>query len=1014
MIAQRIGGAPKPPPPAHKTKAGNHLGSVNYLECLKCWTVPSASSRGSGRRSTSRFWKSVAPSGSDVDGDEPAEEVVHENGQRSLSAFLTLYRTAPDLSALAHKLERVVAPSSSRNDTPPSVEDSPCSIDDAPPAHDEGAAKCCFIDGPQVRPSPVGSWGHALLLDDEVVGERPRCEGGDAAVVDHAAVTGECGTDTGYGDPILEQFIRKILDDLWVLSHPDPDFDTEAERAKTLPRLLDQTVKYIGTLLCSQSSCSNGGGPEKQDTSHSGPLTTRYPLPQFHDAPLTKQCNRLMRWLKTWRREHGGGGGGGCAENEEGSNSDDDDDGKQQQQPLWNATGGKSSRELSPLAQEEGGGSILESSFLFDSRGRRHSARIARNEALERQREEEEERMRQQQKGYFSNDTSGLFRGGVSTAGGEGSMTNMVVVTGPCGIGKTAAAYYVAGRMGYRVVEINTSAKRSPKMLERLIAEATQSRQIQTRVASGRCELEKWRAEAEEKKRLEAAAANEVRKRQEADEAAARAKREIEDAANREEARRQAKRAAGVKKENGISKAAIASFFQPTRVKSKPPPPDAVVLDVDETEKATPQVVERVGDEDDSISIIEPTTTLPPPPDPPKEICSGRAPTRKRARNETIDVAQPPAPIVVMEETEPHKQQQQQQERFPLILIESADVMMDDELQRPFYAAIRAMASESKYPIILTANEMSAQQVASYFGTGTPHATMEPPQALHAVPQLLALILVEQRLVVATTKEDSTNHQSRTKRSSKLSVKLSTDVQCLHDALALVHAAVCFVGGDAQGAVDIRRSLHRLQFLSVMTSTNHLQPAAPKDTCGGEQRSNLQLDDVDDDLTKLPFCSLVDLLCASYTRTLQCADCTCFGVDAADEDDAPTGEGSSTVHRTAQDDQPEGQRKQPQEEPVTQVAVKEGARCCALWAAYTTIVQPAMAWFQTSTAVSITDVLNDYKCPPGSSPPPRTVLCARVTSMLHRTRSMAAKAYATRSPTAISDVLQYGSSMRHK
>jgi DNA polymerase III delta prime subunit len=70
-----------------------------------------------------------------------------------------------------------------------------------------------------------------------------------------------------------------------------------------------------------------------------------------------------------------------------------------------------------------------------------------------------------------------------STANDENEdvpLCNALLLKGPHGISKTAAVYACAHQLGYKVIEVNASSRRSGKQILQLFAEATQSHQMRT------------------------------------------------------------------------------------------------------------------------------------------------------------------------------------------------------------------------------------------------------------------------------------------------------------------------------------------------------------------------------------------------------------------------------------------------------------------------------------------------------------------------------------------------------
>ncbi|XP_019120578.2 ATPase family AAA domain-containing protein 5 isoform X1 [Larimichthys crocea] len=61
---------------------------------------------------------------------------------------------------------------------------------------------------------------------------------------------------------------------------------------------------------------------------------------------------------------------------------------------------------------------------------------------------------------------------------GEDMLCNTVLITGPTGVGKTAAVYACAQELGFKVFEVNASSQRSGRLILSQLKEATQSHQV--------------------------------------------------------------------------------------------------------------------------------------------------------------------------------------------------------------------------------------------------------------------------------------------------------------------------------------------------------------------------------------------------------------------------------------------------------------------------------------------------------------------------------------------------------
>lgn len=60
----------------------------------------------------------------------------------------------------------------------------------------------------------------------------------------------------------------------------------------------------------------------------------------------------------------------------------------------------------------------------------------------------------------------------------ENRLCNTVLITGPTGVGKTAAVYACAQELGFKIFEVNASSQRSGRQILSQLKEATQSHQV--------------------------------------------------------------------------------------------------------------------------------------------------------------------------------------------------------------------------------------------------------------------------------------------------------------------------------------------------------------------------------------------------------------------------------------------------------------------------------------------------------------------------------------------------------
>ncbi|XP_053707924.1 ATPase family AAA domain-containing protein 5 isoform X1 [Synchiropus splendidus] len=89
----------------------------------------------------------------------------------------------------------------------------------------------------------------------------------------------------------------------------------------------------------------------------------------------------------------------------------------------------------------------------------------------------EEKRQREPKKPEDSSVDSD-WDGGDDSVFAEDGLCNTVLITGPTGVGKTAAVYACAQELGFKVFEVNASSQRSGRLILSQLREATQSHQV--------------------------------------------------------------------------------------------------------------------------------------------------------------------------------------------------------------------------------------------------------------------------------------------------------------------------------------------------------------------------------------------------------------------------------------------------------------------------------------------------------------------------------------------------------
>jgi hypothetical protein len=527
-------------------------------------------------------------------------------------------------------------------------------------------------------------------------------------------------SDSG-GSPLAQDhsmdFCNSMLDTFnkaWREEH-EQSFESEAARAKIAPVIAVEAASYALSLLLAgkgERSCL--------------PWTVKYAEPVWSGTPFAQEQNRLRKWLRTWKSDQVGEAESCCDDIVENITFD------------------------STCAVTDD-----EFALIYDDRGARLSARIARKEAADKCKADAAERSRQKLKGYFSKDTSNLRT--VSANGGVGSTTNIAVLCGPCGVGKTAVVYSAAGLMGFRVVEINTSMKRCPKLIEATFKEVTQSRQLNIRSGeAARQELLKLRKSSIQRKSRE----DELRRAAETAQRNAGAQQMKASHQRTCDAKKREKRQVGIRKENALSKSALAKFF-----KGKTTDPCGASTN---------------GADDDVIVEVDGATE-------PQQLKCLTAVVVEDIDSPATDASSP---------------LKSDNERLPIILLESAEVAMDDEQQRAFFTMVRQMAAESKFPIVVTANEMTPSQAASYFGQGTPHAQMMGPPKYAQLLQVMIVSSIE--LGVLELAATPTTEYVRVR-----------DAESFGKISETCWELIFGVGGTNRSGGDIRRLLLEAQWLMI-------------------------------------------------------------------------------------------------------------------------------------------------------------------------------------------------------
>ncbi|XP_072568245.1 ATPase family AAA domain-containing protein 5b [Paramormyrops kingsleyae] len=143
-----------------------------------------------------------------------------------------------------------------------------------------------------------------------------------------------------------------------------------------------------------------------------------------------------------------------------------------------------------PQGNSGKGGCVKEDVLWTEKYQPQHSSEVIGNSAAVKKlhswlkdwklRADREERRNQKERKQEDNSSdswdSGDFRG--EEEPGEEQLCNTLLITGPSGVGKTAAVYACAQELGFKVFEVNASSQRSGRQILSQLKEATQSHQV--------------------------------------------------------------------------------------------------------------------------------------------------------------------------------------------------------------------------------------------------------------------------------------------------------------------------------------------------------------------------------------------------------------------------------------------------------------------------------------------------------------------------------------------------------
>jgi Cdc6-like AAA superfamily ATPase len=279
----------------------------------------------------------------------------------------------------------------------------------------------------------------------------------------------------------------------------------------------------------------------------------------------------------------------------------------------------------------------------------------------------------------------------------EGRATsNLILLVGDHGTGKTAAVYTAASEVGYDVFEINAGQKRNAKEIMAIVGEMAESHQV----SFENVDREAFDPFATFTKQMEVQAGASRTSEQSK---AAKPDHPAPDTGKRKRGRpRKNEPTAKVKKPKSMVKAAsgsgdITRHFLRMNVKSVSPPPEPTVLVDDKNEDDISTIdIETIVD---TPNIDRTTVQTAMPVDTPlvKEdviTCENHSSQSATASTQSEPSSQVPSQDAASSETRSPRQS--------LILLEEVDILYDED--KTFWSAVINLAQKSKRPIIMTCN----------------------------------------------------------------------------------------------------------------------------------------------------------------------------------------------------------------------------------------------------------------------------------------------------------------------
>lgn len=279
----------------------------------------------------------------------------------------------------------------------------------------------------------------------------------------------------------------------------------------------------------------------------------------------------------------------------------------------------------------------------------------------------------------------------------EGRATsNLILLVGDHGTGKTAAVYTAASEVGYDVFEINAGQKRNAKEILAIVGEMAESHQV----SFENVDRETFDPFASFAKQMEVQAVTSTTSDQSK---AAKSDQPTPDTGKRKRGRpRKNDSTTKVKKPKPMAKAPsgsgdITRHFLRMNVKSVSPPPDSTILVVDKQEDDPSMIdIESIVDTPDidnntvynAVSMNTPLLK--------EDSITTENPSSQSVA--TSSQSEPSSQIPIQEAASSEARSPRQS----LILLEEVDILYDED--KTFWSGVINLAQKSKRPIIMTCN----------------------------------------------------------------------------------------------------------------------------------------------------------------------------------------------------------------------------------------------------------------------------------------------------------------------